>query len=84
MPKSPTHAPPTRRLSPTLTELGAMIADAEEDRDFYRGFLERAEAAGLGLRRGQTLLRRAEDRLVQLGRKRDMLLGRGSQSQAGS
>jgi hypothetical protein len=80
MPKPLTHAPPSRRLSPTLTELGAMIADAEDARDFYRGFLERAEAAGLGLRRGQTLLRRAEDRLVQLGRKRDMLLSRDGQT----
>jgi hypothetical protein len=80
MPKPLTHAPPPRRLSPTLTELGAMIANAEEDRDFYRGFLKRAEAAGLGLRRGQTLLRRAEDRLIQLGRKRDMLLGQDGQT----
>jgi hypothetical protein len=84
MPKPLTHAPPWRRLSPTLTELCAMIADAEKDRDFYRGFLERAEAAGLGLRRGQTLLRRAEDRIVQLCRERDGLLGRDRQSQAGS
>lgn len=82
MPKPLTHAPPSCRLSPTLTELGVMIADAEEDRDFYRGFLERAEAAGLGLRRGQTLLRRAEDRIVQLCRERDGLLG--GESQAGS
>ena len=77
MPKPLTHAPPPRRLSPTLTELGAMIADAEKDRDFYRGFLERAEAAGLGLRRGQGLLRQAEDRIAQLGRKRDVLLSKG-------
>jgi hypothetical protein len=81
MPKPLTHAPQARRLSPTLTELGVMIADAEEDRDFYRGFLERAEAAGLGLRRGQTLLRRAEDRIVQLSRERDGLLGRKGQAE---
>ena len=84
MPKPLTHAPPSRRLPPTLTELGAMIAEAEDARDFYRGFLERAEAAGLGLRRGQTLLRRAEDRIVQLCRERDGLLGSNSQSRAGS
>ena len=74
------HVSPSRRASPTVTDLDAMIAEAEDARDFYRGFLERAEAAGLGLRRGQTLLRRAEDRLVQLGRKRDMLLGRDGQT----
>ena len=83
MPKLLAQAPPPRRPSPTLAELDTMIAETEDDIDFYRGFLERAEAAGLGLRRGQTLLRRAEDRLVQLGRKRDMLLGRDSQSQMG-
>jgi hypothetical protein len=74
------HAAPPRRPSSTLAELGTMIAEAEDDRDFYRGFLERAEAAGLGLRRGQALLRRAEDRLVQLGRKRDILRGRDAQT----
>ena len=74
------HMSPSRRASPTVTDLDAMIAEAEDARDFYRGFLERAEAGGLGLRRGQTLLRRAEDRLVQLGRKRDMLLGRDGQT----
>ena len=74
------HMSPSRRASPTVTDLDAMIAEAEDARDFYRGFLERAEAAGLGLRRGQTLLRRAEERLVQLGRKRDMLLGRDGQT----
>ena len=74
------HMSPSRRASPTVTDLNAMIAEAEDARDFYRGFLERAEAAGLGLRRGQTLLRRAEERLVQLGRKRDMLLGRDGQT----
>jgi hypothetical protein len=74
------HMSPSRRASPTVTDLDAMIAEAKDARDFYRGFLERAEAAGLGLRRGQTLLRRAEDRLVQLGRKRDMLLGRDGQT----
>jgi hypothetical protein len=81
MPKPLTHAPPSRRLSPTLTELGAMIADAEEDRDFYRSFLERAEAAGLGLSRGQRLLQRAETRIAQLQRKREVMLGRESRSQ---
>ena len=74
------HMSSSRRASPTVTDLDAMIAEAEDARDFYRGFLERAEAAGLGLRRGQTLLRRAEERLVQLGRKRDMLLGRDGQT----
>jgi hypothetical protein len=65
------------RLKPqALADLEAEIASAEDDRDFYRSFLERAEAAGLGLRRGQSLLRRAEDRLAQLGRKRAALLGR--------
>jgi hypothetical protein len=53
-----------------------MIAEVEENRDFYRGFLERAEAAGLGLRRGQRLLQQAERRIAQLRRKRDVLLGR--------
>jgi hypothetical protein len=81
MPKPLTHAPQARRLSPTLTELGVMIADAEEDRDFYRGFLERAEAAGLGLSRGQRLLQRAETRIAQLQRKREVMLGRESRSQ---
>jgi IS4 transposase len=74
------HVSPSQQASPTVTDLDAMIAEAEDARDFYRGFLERAEAAGLGLRRGQTLLRRAEDRLVQLGRKRDMLLSRDGQT----
>jgi hypothetical protein len=81
VPKPLTHAPPPRRLSPTLTELGAMIADAEEDRDFYRGFLERAEAAGLGLSRGQRLLQKAETRIAQLQRKREVLLGRDGRGQ---
>jgi hypothetical protein len=58
-----------------------MIAEAEDARDFYRGFLERAEAAGLGLRRGQTLLRRAEDRIIQLYRKREGLLDRDGRGQ---
>jgi hypothetical protein len=80
VPKLLAHASPQLRPSPTLAELSIMIAEAEDDRDFYRSFLERAEAAGLGLRRGQTLLRKAEDRLVQLGRKRDMLLGRDGQA----
>jgi hypothetical protein len=61
-----------------------MIAEAKDARDFYRGFLERAEAAGLGLRRGQTLLRRAEERILQLCRERDRLLGRDSHGQVGS
>jgi hypothetical protein len=81
MPKLLAHAPPPRRPSPTLAELDTMIAEAEDDRDFYRSFLERAEAAGLGLRRGQTLLRRAEDRIVQLSRERDGLLGREGQAE---
>ena len=76
MPKLLAHAPPPRRPSPTLAELDTMIAEAEDDRDFYRSFLERAEAAGLGLRRGQGLLRQAEDRIAQLGRKRDVLLSK--------
>ena len=84
MPKPLTHALPSQQASLTVTDLDAMIAEAEDARDFYRGFLERAEAAGLGLRRGQTLLRRAEDRLVQLGRERDRLLGRDSHGQVGS
>jgi hypothetical protein len=58
-----------------LTELDTMIAEVEENRDFYRGFLARAEAAGLGLRRGQRLLQQAESRIAQLSRKRDVLLG---------
>jgi hypothetical protein len=58
------HVSPSQQASPTVTDLDAMIAEAEDARDFYRSFLERAKAAGLGLRRGQTLLRRAEDRLV--------------------
>ena len=81
MPKLLAHAPLPRRPSPTLAELDTMIAEAEDDRDFYRSFLERAEAAGLGLRRGQTLLRRAEDRIVQLSRERDGLLGREGQAE---
>jgi hypothetical protein len=84
MPKRLTHASPSRLPSTTLTDIDAMIAEAEDARDFYRGFLERAEAAGLGLRRGQTLLRRAEDRIAQLCREREGLLGRGSHGQAGS
>jgi hypothetical protein len=78
------HVSPSRRTSPTVTDLDAMIAEAEDARDFYRGFLERAEAAGLGLRRGQTLLRRAEERIVQLCRERDRLLGRDSHGPMGS
>jgi hypothetical protein len=81
MPKPLAHAPSPRRLSPTLTELGAMIADAKEDRDFYRGFLERAEAAGLSLSRGQRLLQKAETRIAQLQRKCEVMLGRESRSQ---
>jgi hypothetical protein len=81
VPKLLTHALPPRRPSPTLTELDTMIAEAEDDRDFYRGFLERAEAAGLGLRRGQRLLRQAEGRIAQLGRKRTVLLGRDGHGQ---
>ena len=57
-----------------LAELDEMIAEAEEARDFHRGFLMRAEAAGLSLRRGQRLLRQAEERLVQLQRSREVLL----------
>ena len=67
-----------------MTELDTMIAEAEDARDFYRGFLARAEAAGLGLRRGQTLLRRAEDRILQLCRKRQGLLDRDGHGQAKS
>ena len=70
-----------RRSSPTLADVEAQIADAEDDRDFYRGFLERAEAAGLGLGRGQRLLQKAETRIAQLQRTREMLLGRESRSQ---
>ena len=71
-----------RRPSLTLADVAAQIADAEDDRDFYRGFLERAEAAGLGLSRGQRLLQKAETRIAQLQRTREMLLGRESHSQA--
>ena len=70
-----------RRSSLTLADVAAQIADAEDDRDFYRGFLERAEAAGLGLSRGQRLLQKAETRIAQLQRTREMLLGRESRSQ---
>jgi hypothetical protein len=70
-----------RRPSLTLADVAAQIADAEDDRDFYRGFLERAEAAGLGLSRGQRLLQKAETRIAQLQRTREMLLGRESRSQ---
>jgi hypothetical protein len=80
MPKLLAHAPPPRRPSPTLAELDTMIAETKDARDFCRGFLERAEAAGLGLRRGQMLLRRAEGRIAQLGRKRDVLVGRDGQT----
>jgi hypothetical protein len=66
-----------RRPSLTLADVQAQIADAEDDRDFYRGFLERAEAAGLGLSRGQRLLQKAETRIAQLQRTREMLLGKG-------
>ena len=66
-----------RRSSLTLADVEAQIADAEDDRDFYRGFLERAEAAGLGLGRGQRLLQKAETRIAQLQRTREMLLGKG-------
>ena len=77
----PKTAHPIRQPSLTLTDIEAQIADVEDDRNFYRSFLERAEAAGLGLRRGQTLLRRAEDRIVQLSRERDGLLGREGQAE---
>jgi hypothetical protein len=70
-----------RRPSLTLADVEAQIADAEDDRNFYRGFLERAEAAGLGLSRGQRLLQKAETRIAQLQRTREMLLGRESRSQ---
>jgi hypothetical protein len=49
-----------RRPSLTLADVETQIAAAEDDRDFYRGFLERAEAAGLSLSRGQRLLQKAE------------------------
>ena len=84
MDKPMAHVSPSRRASPTVTDLDAMIAEAEDARDFYRGFLERAAAAGLGLRRGQTLLRRAEERIVQLCRERDGLVGGDSHGRAGS
>jgi hypothetical protein len=70
-----------RRSSLTLANVEAQIADAEDDRSFYRGFLERAEAAGLGLSRGQRLLQKSETRIAQLQRTREMLLGRQSRSQ---
>ena len=70
-----------RRPSLTLADVEAQIAGAEDDRNFYRGFLERAEAAGLGLSRGQRLLQKAETRIAQLQRTREMLLGRESRSQ---
>ena len=70
-----------RRSSLTLADVEAQIAAAEDDRDFYRGFLERAEAAGLDLGRGQRLLQKAETRIAQLQRTREMLLGRESRSQ---
>ena len=70
-----------RRPSLALADVEAQIADAEDDRNFYRGFLERAEAAGLGLSRGQRLLQKAETRIAQLQRTREMLLGRESRSQ---
>jgi hypothetical protein len=76
-----TYAPPPQQAAPTVADLDAMIAEAEDDRDFYRGFLERAEAAGLGLSRGQRLLQRAETRIAQLQRKREVMLGRESRSQ---
>jgi transcriptional regulator with XRE-family HTH domain len=55
----------------SLAELDEMIAKAEEVRDFHRGFLKRAEAAGLSLQRGQNLLRQAEERLTQLRHRRE-------------
>jgi hypothetical protein len=58
----------------SLAELEAMIAEAEEARDFHRGFLKRAEAAGLSLRRGQNLLRQAEERIAKLHHSREVLL----------
>ena len=51
-----------------------MIAEVEETRDFHRGFLQCAAAAGLSLRRGQNLVRQAEERLAQLRRSRKVLL----------
>jgi hypothetical protein len=58
----------------SLADLEALIAEADDARDFHRGFLKRAEAAGLSLRRGQNLLRQAEERLAQLHRSREVLL----------
>jgi hypothetical protein len=72
----PKTAHPIRQPSLTLTDIEAQIVEVEDDRDFYGSFLERGEAAGLGLRRGQRLLRQAEDCIVQLDRKRDAPLGR--------
>ncbi len=62
--------------TPSLPDLEAQIAQAEEARDFHQGFLKRAEAAGLSLRRAQNLLRQAEEQLTRLQRKRETLLGK--------
>jgi hypothetical protein len=78
MDKPMAHVSPSRRASPNATDLDAMIAETEDARDFYCGFLERAAAAGLGLRRGQTLLRRAEERIVQLCREREVIEAEGT------
>jgi hypothetical protein len=68
------HAPRNQPRPQSLADLEAMIAEAEDARDFHRGFLKRAEAAGLSLRRGQNLLRKAEEQLAQLHRRREVLL----------
>jgi hypothetical protein len=67
----------------SLADVEAMIAEAEEVRDLHRGFLQRAGAAGLSLRRGQNLLRQAGARLAQLYRSHEALLRGGQPPQVG-
>jgi hypothetical protein len=44
----PKTAHPIRQPSLTLTDIEAQIADVEDDRNFYRSFLERAEGCRFG------------------------------------
>lgn len=58
-----------------VAEIELLIAEAEQLQSRYRLHVQTLTAAGSGTRRAAVLLRLAEERLDQLRRSRDVLIG---------
>jgi hypothetical protein len=75
------------RLAPqarphALADLEGRIAEAENAREFHHGFVSRIVAAGRDSKRARILLQFAEERLAQLQRSREILIGGENQAAA--